>query len=173
MAMSNRYIAPSVLILLVLLLGCRSMIDHGGAEKSCGPYLKEGPLGTTRGSGDRASVTVDLTSLPQHITLTVGERKVILLPSYANSGNTWSATCVRGHGLVQLSVKLGESPMTVESQGSGTAEPPPLVLTPEYAVVIGLASGEAVYQLVLSRTFGPTQVVASHELQITVVAARE
>lgn len=116
-------------------------------------------------------MSVDLTSLPQHVTLVVGKRMVIALPSYANSGNTWSSTCVRGQEIAQLSVELGESPVPGDSGGSGTAEPPPLTLTPEYAVVAGLASGEAVYQLILSRTFGPAQVAASHELRLTVVAA--
>ena len=115
-------------------------------------------------------MTVDLSNLPQHVMLAVGERRVISLPSYANSGNIWSSTCVRGHGIAQVSVELGESPVTADSLGRGTAEPPPLTVTPEYAVVAGLVSGEAVYQLVLSRTFGPAQVASSHELLITVVA---
>jgi hypothetical protein len=172
MTLSNHCAILLSPILLVSLLGCESTTGQGRADESTAPRLNEEPQ-TTRGSGGRASMTVDLTSLPQHVTLAVGERKVISLPSYANSGNTWSATCVRGHGIAQLSVELGESPVAGDSGGSGIAAPPPLTLTPEYAVVLGLAGGEAVCQLVLSRTFGPGQVAASHELRITVVAVRE
>ncbi|TSA53159.1 MAG: hypothetical protein D4R40_01135 [Nitrosomonadaceae bacterium] len=116
-------------------------------------------------------MTIDLSNLPRHITLAARERIVIPLPSYANSGNTWSATCVRGHGIAQVSVELGEPPVTVDSRGDGTAEPPPLMLAPEQAVVSGLAGGEAVWQLVLSRPFGPAQTAALHELRVTVTAA--
>ncbi len=116
-------------------------------------------------------MTVDLSNLPRHITLAVGERIVIPLPSYANSGNIWSATCVRGHEIAQVLVELGEFPVTADSRGDGTAEPPPLMLAPEQAVVSGLAGGEAVWQLVLSRSFGLAQTAASHELRVTVVAA--
>jgi hypothetical protein len=123
-------------------------------------------------SGDRAGLTVDLSSLPRHLTLAVGERTVIPLPSYANSGNSWSATCLSGHEIARLSVELGEPPPSAASRGDGTAEPPPLMLTPEQAVVSGLAGGEAVWHLVLSRSFGPKQVAATHELRITVVAGR-
>lgn len=117
-------------------------------------------------------MTIDLSNLPRHITLAAGERIVIPLPSYANSGNTWSATCVRGHGIAQVAVELGEPPVTADLQGDGTAEPPPLMLAPEQAVVSGLAGGEAVWQLVLSRSFGSAPAAAAHELRITVVAAR-
>lgn len=116
-------------------------------------------------------MTVDLSNLPQHIRLAVGGRIVIPLPSYANSGNTWSAVCVRGHGIAQVSIELGEFPIMADSRGDGTAEPPPLMLTPEQAVVSGLAGGEAVWQLVLSRAFGPAQAAAAHYLRVTVATA--
>ena len=139
MTRSNRYAILFIPILLVLLQGCESMTGQGRVNDSTAQRLKERPRATARGAGGGASTIVDLGSLPTHVTLAVGERRVISLPSYANSGNTWSATCVRGHGIAQLSVELGESPVTAESRGSGTAEPPPLTLTPEYAVVSGLA----------------------------------
>ena len=171
MTLSNRCSILLFLILLVSLLGCQSSTGQGRSDESTVPHLKEEPQATTRGTDGEASMTVDLTSLPQHVTLGVGERMVIALPSYASSGNTWTGTCFRGQGIAQLSVELGESRVTGDLGDSGTAEPPPLTLTPEYAVVAGLAGGEGVCQLVLSRTFGPRQVVASHELRITVVAA--
>ena len=173
MRLNNRCVLLLFSIFMMLWFGCGSTTSQGRADESAARRLEENPQATVRGSGGKASMTVDLTSLPQHVTLAVGERKVISLPSYANSGNTWSATCVRGQGIVQLSVELGESPARENSGGSRTAVPPPLTLTPEYAVVLGLANGEAVCQLVLSRTFGPRQVAASHELRLTVVATRE
>jgi len=115
-------------------------------------------------------MSVDLSNLRQHVTVAVGERVVIPLPSYANSGNSWSAICVCGHGIADVFVKLGNSPAIADSQGDDTAEPPPLMVVPEQAVVSGLTSGEAVWQLTLSRSFGPAQVTASHDLMVTVTA---
>jgi hypothetical protein len=113
---------------------------------------------------------VNLSSLPQHITLAVGERIVLPLPSYANSGNTWSASCLRGHGAAQVLVELSEVSVMEDSRGDGVAEPPPLMLALEQAVVSGLADGDAVWQLVLSRSFGSEQPTLLHDLRVTVKA---
>jgi hypothetical protein len=124
-------------------------------------------------------MTIDLSNLPQQIRLAVGERTVITLPSYADSGNTWSASCLRGHGVARVSIELGEhssipdtrGPAMPDTRGDGTTEPPPLMLVPERAVVSGLAVGEADWRLVLSRSFGVAPVAASHEIRIIVLAA--
>lgn len=113
-------------------------------------------------------MTIDISNLPQHVILAVGERIVIPLPSYANSGNTWSATCLHGHGTAQLSIEVGELPVIADLRGDGISEPPPLMLAPEQAIVYGLVRGDAVWKLVLSRSFGPAETSISHDLQITV-----
>jgi hypothetical protein len=117
-------------------------------------------------------MNVDLAALPRHVTLKVGEQRVIVLPSYANSGNAWSAACLRGHGTAQVAVGLDEPRLAADARGDGRAEPPPLYVVREHAVVSGLASGEATWRLVLSRSFGPPQEAAAHELRITVTDER-
>lgn len=113
-------------------------------------------------------MTIDISNLPQHVILAVGERIVIPLPSYANSGNTWSATCLYGHGIAQLSIEVGELSVITDLRGDGISEPPSLMLAPEQVIVYGLASGDAVWKLVLSRSFGSAETSISHDLQITV-----
>jgi hypothetical protein len=103
--------------------------------------------------------------------VTVGEASEIPLPSYAGSGNIWSAVCVNGQGVAQVSVELAERPAIPATPRDGKAEPPPLTLVPERAIVHGLTPGEATWQLVLARPFGPSQPAARHDLQVTVVAA--
>jgi hypothetical protein len=115
-------------------------------------------------------MTIDLSGLPKRVTVVVGEASEIPLPSYADSGNIWSAVCVSGQGVAQVSVELGERPAIPATPGDGTAEPPPLTLVPERAIVHGLTPGEATWQLVLARPFGPSQPAARHDLQVTVVA---
>ena len=115
-------------------------------------------------------MTVDLSGLPRHVTLAAGGAMELPLPSYANSGNAWSATCVRGEGVAQVSVELGEAPVVPTPPGDGTAEPPPLMLVPERAVVRALACGEATWRLVLARSFDPSRPAATHDLEVTVVA---
>lgn len=123
-----------------------------------------------RGSSHRAGMTIDLSNLPQQVRLAVGERTEIPLPSYADSGNIWSATCLRGHGVARVSIELGEHSSIPDTRGNGTTEPPPLMLVPERAVVSGLAIGEADWRLVLSRSFGAAPPAATHEIRITVLA---
>ena len=117
-------------------------------------------------------MSIDLSKLPQQLTLATGERIVIPLPSYADSGNNWSASCLYGHGIAEVSIVLCKTTLRSDAPGDGSAEPPPLMLVPEQVVVSGLAVGEALWQLVLSRSFGSTRVAASRNLQITVHALR-
>jgi len=113
-------------------------------------------------------MTVDLSGLPRDVTLEVGGRMEISLPSYAGSGNIWSATCLGGQGVAHVSVELGEAPAVLTPPSDGTAEPPPLTLVPESVVVYGLACGEATWRLVLARPFDPSKPAATHDLQVKV-----
>jgi hypothetical protein len=114
-------------------------------------------------------MSIDLSALPRRVTLAVGARTEIPLPSYAGSGNTWSASCVRGADVARVSVELGAAPPTPARPADGTAEPPPLGYVPERAVVVALARGDALWRLALARSFGPPDPAATHELAVTVV----
>jgi hypothetical protein len=116
-------------------------------------------------------MTIDLSALPWTVALAVGERIEIPLPSYAGSGHKWSAVCIHGQEVAHLSVKLAEPPPAPTTPRDGTAEPPPLMLVPELAVVVGLARGEAAWRLVLARPFDPSKPVATHDLRITVLGS--
>jgi hypothetical protein len=112
----------------------------------------------------------DLSGLPRHITLRVGERAEVPLPSYAGSGNSWSAIRLSDSGVADVSVEFTEaSPPPSASLTDGTAEPPPLFLVPERAVVSALAPGKARWQLVLARPFASSPPTAVHEFQVTVL----
>jgi hypothetical protein len=113
-------------------------------------------------------MTIDLLGLPRRISLSIGERLEIPLPSYVGSGNTWSARCLRGEDVARVSVLLGDLPPTPPMQADGVVEPPALVLVPEFAVVEGLACGEANWRLSLARSFDPSNPAAVHDLDITV-----
>jgi hypothetical protein len=113
---------------------------------------------------------VDLSALPTTLTLKVGDRVEVPLPSYAGSGNAWSVSCIKGLDVAQVRLESGPLPPP-SPPGAGTSEPPPLMLAGERAVVSGLAPGEATWWLVLARSFGPPTPTAVHDLQITVIAA--
>ncbi len=115
-------------------------------------------------------MTLDLSALPRKVTLAVGDRTEIPLPSYSGSGNTWSVTGISGWEVAHVSVEPAAAPVVPPSPGDGTAEPPALMLVPDRAVVSGLALGEASWRLVLARPFGPSTPIAAHDLQVTVVA---
>jgi hypothetical protein len=113
-------------------------------------------------------MTIDLSGLPRRVSLTIGERIVIPLPSYADSGNTWSAMCLGGEEVARVTVKLGNLPPLPPALADGVAEPPPLMLAPEFAVVEGLACGETTWRLVLARSFDRSNPAAEHDLEVTV-----
>jgi|PlaIllAssembly_1097288.scaffolds.fasta_scaffold1964212_1 hypothetical protein len=113
-------------------------------------------------------MNVDLSALPTHVTLRVGDRVVVALPSYADSGNVWSATCLRGREAAQVVVRTDVPRFAVDSRGDGRSEPPPLFVVPEHAVVSGLSPGEATWRIVLARSFGPPQEAAAREIRVTV-----
>ncbi len=117
-------------------------------------------------------MTIDLSGLPRHVTLAVGGALEFPLPSYADSGNVWSATCVRGEGVAHVSVELGEVPASVDpARRRYRRAPVRSCSSRRRAVVRGLASGEATWRLVLSRRFDPSRPAATHDFDVTVVAA--
>lgn len=113
-------------------------------------------------------MTIELSGLPQHVLLRTGERIEISLPSYANSGYNWSSICLRGEEVARVSVKLGDLPLMPPEPTDGTAEPPPLMLVPEFAVIETLAYGEAIWRLVLDRSFERSNPLSTHDINITV-----
>lgn len=115
-------------------------------------------------------MTIALSTLPKHVSLAVGKHIVIPLPSYADSGNIWSVTCLSGHGIAEVTVELSKTTNSSDSPGDGISEPPSLILVHEQVSVLGLSAGDAVWQLLLSRPFGSMQIAASQNLQITVHA---
>jgi hypothetical protein len=98
----------------------------------------------------------------------VGEHLVFPLPSYAGSGNSWSAVCLGGHAVATVSVELDDVPQFQAISGDGATEPPSLMLVTERVVVCGLASGEAIWQLVLARSFDLSKPTATHILRVIV-----
>lgn len=114
----------------------------------------------------QAGMGVDLSGLPTHVTVAVGERLVIELPSYAGSGNEWS---VSGNpddvASVEVQVVPPEPPRHPTTM---PVEPPPMTMATELAVVRGLAPGDTRRQLVLARSFGPPTPTAVHDFGVTV-----
>jgi hypothetical protein len=116
-------------------------------------------------------MTVDLSSLPQRVSVAAGRRIEIPLPSYSGSGNSWSVQCLSGGDVVRVSVEPVETPPMAASPGDGITEPPALMLVPDRVVVSGLAPGEAVCRLVLARLFDPSTPTATHDFHVTIVTA--
>ena len=114
-------------------------------------------------------MTINLSRLPTHLTLAVGESVHIALPTYAGSGNIWSVTCIRGQGMADVSVVVDELQPEGVSLRDGTAEPPPLVLSPERLVVRGLIPGDTIWRLVLARPFDASRPTATHAIRVTIM----
>ena len=110
----------------------------------------------------------ELADLPSHITLTVGDRAEIPLPSYAGSGNSWSVSGDPGQKVADLAVEV-EAPAPTPGRGDGVSEPPAMSVASERAVVRALQPGEAIWHLVLARSFGPPEPAATHDVRVTVV----
>jgi hypothetical protein len=113
-------------------------------------------------------MTVDLSGLPRHVTVAVGDRAEIPLPSYAGSGNFWSVTDDLDGKVARVAVAV-EAPKGSLEPGNGTAEPPPMTLATERVVVEGLGPGEGTWRLVLARSFGSPTPIAEHDLRVRVV----
>lgn len=116
-------------------------------------------------------MSVDLSELPREVIVRVGERQAISLPSYFGSGNSWSIRTISGEDVARVWIELPESPDVVEPPDIGTTEPPDLMLVQESVIVLGLAPGKAMCELILARAFGAREPTATHELQVTVETA--
>jgi hypothetical protein len=110
-------------------------------------------------------VTFEVPGLPRQLTLAAGGRLEVPLPSYAGSGNAWSAACLTGEGVATVSVTTGPRLPPTAVPGGG---PPQPRLAAEQAVVRGLRAGRARWRLELSRSFGPRQPVATVDIDIEV-----
>lgn len=116
-------------------------------------------------------MTTDLSSLPSHCVVKPGGQARLPLPSYAGSGNAWSAVCVSSPHVADVTVVVGAVPSTDGGRRDGVSEPPPMQLAGESLVVKGRVPGLAVWRLVLARSFGAREVAAEHELHVAVEPA--
>lgn len=111
---------------------------------------------------------IDLSGLPSQLTVAVGGQTQLVLPSYAGSGNAWSAACLWGERVADVRVEtISAGPPRDRSVTPGGGPPEP-VLAGERIVVNGLAEGSARWLLTLSRPFGPPEPAATFELDIVV-----
>ena len=113
-------------------------------------------------------MSIDLSGLPKEITVAVGQRYEIVLPSYSGSGNNWSVTSLSGEEVARAWIEPVDVPNVTRSPGN---EPPELMLVPDRLLVLGLSPGEATWRLTLARTFGPSTPTATCALHVTVVHA--
>jgi hypothetical protein len=110
-------------------------------------------------------MSIDLSGLPRRLTVVVGDRLEIALPSYLGSGNAWSASCLYGADIALVTVAMTPPDPTAAEPGGGPPEPR---LATERAVVRGLAVGESRWRLTLARSFGPPHPTATYDLDIDV-----
>lgn len=76
--------------------------------------------------------------------------------------------CLGGEEVARVSVTSGDLLPMPPVLADGVAEPPAPMLVPEFAVVEGLAYGEATWRLVLARSFDRSNPAAEHDLDVTV-----
>lgn len=114
-------------------------------------------------------MSVDLSALPERVTVRAGERAVLELPSYAGSGNYWSAEALAGEEAARVTV----GPLAAEPPPPPAAETEPPTAAPvaERAVIEGLAPGSSRWRLLLARRFGDRSPAAEHELEVLVTPA--
>jgi len=110
-------------------------------------------------------VSVEVPGLPRRITVAAGGQHEIPLPSYAGSGNTWSATALSGEDVATVTVETGPPLPPAPVPGGGPPEPR---LAAERAIVSGLRVGRAQWRLELARSFGPRHPVAVVDIDIEV-----
>lgn len=110
-------------------------------------------------------MSVEIPGLPRRITVTAGDQHEIPLPSYAGSGNTWSAIAVSGEDAATVTMETGPARPPAPVPGGGPPEPR---LAAERAIVSGLRAGRAHWRLELARSFGPRQPVAVVDIDIEV-----
>jgi len=114
-------------------------------------------------------VSVDLSALPRRVTVQVGEVVEVPLPSFAGSGNLWTARPADqpgAAGAAVVSVRTEAAAAAPSSPAGG--EPPSSYSSPVVAVVDGRAPGSTRWLLVLARPFAPDTPTAVHELDVDV-----
>ncbi len=113
-------------------------------------------------------MSVDLSALPRRVRVAVGAVVEVPLPSFAGSGNLWTARPADDPATAQAAeVTVRTEPAAVPS-GEVGGEPPSSYSTPVVAVVTGRSPGAARWLLVLARPFAPDPPTAVHELTIDV-----
>jgi hypothetical protein len=112
---------------------------------------------------------IDLSGFPARLLVAPGGETQLVLPSYAGSGNVWSAHPVSDEPIAEVRVEtVLASPRAdpVVPPGGGPPEP---VLAGERLVVKGLNEGTTRWLLTLSRPFGPPDPTATVEVEIVVI----
>jgi hypothetical protein len=114
-------------------------------------------------------MSVDLSALPRRLRIAVGAVVEVSLPSFAGSGNLWTARPADGDPAAARAaeVTVRTEPAAAPS-GEVGGEPPSSYSTPVVAVVTGRSPGVARWLLVLARPFAPDPPTAVHELVIEV-----
>ena len=113
-------------------------------------------------------MSVDLSALPRRVTVRVGEVVEVPLPSFAGSGNLWTARPAGdpgGAGIAEVTVRTEPS---AAPPGTPGGAPPSSWSAPVAALVAGRAPGSARWLLVLARPFAPDPPTAVHELEVEV-----
>ena len=114
-------------------------------------------------------MTIDLSDVPDHVELAVGDQARLELPSFMDSGNDWSVVGDDRSSVAEVSIEV--APPDASLTGDGSTEPPPMRLAQETAAIRALSPGETTVRLVLMRSFGEPEVSAEHTLNIKVVEA--
>ena len=119
-------------------------------------------------------MSVDLSELPQRITVFVGDEVEFALPSYAGSGNYWSIEIPEPSGAARVLVELQQGPES--SSGpvptAGDREPPDAAPVPESLRVTGLSPGVERCRLLLARDFGDAPPTATYDFEVVVIERR-
>jgi hypothetical protein len=110
-------------------------------------------------------VTVEIHGLPRRLSVAAGGQREISLPSYAGSGNAWSASCLTGEGVAAVAIQIGPQLPPAAVPGGGPPEPR---LATEQAIIRGLRAGQSRWRLQLSRPFGPQEPTAAIDIDIEV-----
>ncbi len=110
-------------------------------------------------------MSFEVPGLPRRITVAAGGQQEVALPSYAGSGNAWSATALTGEEVATVTVETGPRLPPADVPGGGPPEPR---VAAERAIVRGLQVGQAQWRLALSRSFGPPEPTAVVDIDIEV-----
>jgi hypothetical protein len=114
-------------------------------------------------------MSVDLSEVPHRVTVQVGAVVEVPLPSFAGSGNLWTARPASDPGAAGIAeVTVRTDPAAAPPGGRPGGEPPSSYAMPVVAEVAGRSPGSTRWLLVLARPFAPDTPTAMHELDIEV-----